>query len=121
MLAEPATESDRWLRALREGAVAGSAASVLSSLVLAALGARQGHPAAPLNAASHWLWGDEALQRDAPSLRHTLVGYLTQHAASVLWATLHARVAAHRPGAGCSAMPIGMAACAATARACWRR
>lgn len=89
-----------WKQALREGAVAGTAASILSTAALGALGAlRDGKAAAPLNAVSHWLWGDESLQRDQPSWRHTLVGYLTQHAASVLWATLYARVYGHRPEA----------------------
>jgi hypothetical protein len=89
-----------WKQALREGAVAGTAASVLSTAALGALGALQdGQAAAPLNAVSHWLWGDESLQRDRPSWRHTLVGYLTQHAASVLWASLYARVYGHRPEA----------------------
>ena len=86
-----------WRQALREGAVAGTTASLLSTLALLALGRRQaGSAAAPLNAASHWLWDEEALHADRPSWRHTLVGYLTQHAASVLWATLYARVVGQR-------------------------
>lgn len=86
-----------WTQALREGAVAGSVASILSTLVLGALGARQaGSAAAPVNAVSHWLWGEEALRQDAPTWRHTLTGYLTQHAASVFWATLYARLYGHR-------------------------
>jgi hypothetical protein len=94
------TNGALWNQALREGAVAGTAASVLSTAALGALGAVQdGKVAAPLNAVSHWLWGDESLQRDRPSWRHTLVGYLTQHAASVMWATLYARVYGHRPEA----------------------
>jgi hypothetical protein len=85
-----------WTQALHEGAVAGTTASVLSTLALLALGRRHGSPAAPLNAVSHWLWDEEALHADRPTWRHTLVGYLTQHAASVLWATLYARVVGHR-------------------------
>jgi len=89
-----------WKQSLREGAVAGSVASVLSTAALAALGARgAGGAAAPLNAVSHWVWGEEALHSDRPSWRHTLVGYLTQHAASVLWAALYARAYGHRPEA----------------------
>jgi hypothetical protein len=86
-----------WTQALREGAVAGTAGSLLSTLALLALGRRQaGSAVAPLNAVSHWLWDEEALHADRPSWRHTLVGYLTQHAASVLWATLYARAVGHR-------------------------
>lgn len=95
--AEPATA---WKKALREGTLGGSLASVLSTCVLAAAGARQaGSAAAPINATSHWLWGDESLHADRPTLRHTLVGYLTQHAASIFWATLYSRVYGHRDAA----------------------
>jgi hypothetical protein len=91
------TESRPWTQALREGAVAGSVASVLSTIALAALGSHQnGSAVAPINTVSHWLWGDEALREDRPTLRHTLIGYLTQHAASVFWAALYARVYGHK-------------------------
>jgi len=87
----------RWRDALREGAVAGTAAGLLSTVVLALMGSRQAHSAAaPVNAASHWLWGDESLREDATTLKHTLPGFLTQHAASVLWATLYSRVWGHK-------------------------
>ena len=90
-------EKELWTQALREGAVAGSAASLLSTAALAALGPRQaGSVPGPLNAASHWLWGDESLREDGFTWRHTLTGLLTQHAASIMWATLYARVYGHR-------------------------
>jgi hypothetical protein len=93
-------QGQAWLQALREGAVTGSTASVLSTLALAALGRQQaGSAVAPINAVSHWLWDEEALRVDRPTWRHTLVGYLTQHAASIFWATLYARVFGHRPEA----------------------
>jgi hypothetical protein len=86
-----------WRSALNEGVVGGSLASVLSTCVLAAAGARQaGSAAAPINAASHWLWGDESLHADRPTLRHTLIGYLTQHVASIFWATLYSWIYGHR-------------------------
>lgn len=89
-----------WREALREGAVAGTVAGVLSTVVLALAGRWQaGSAAAPVNAASHWLWGDESLREDAPTWRHTLPGFLTQHAASVFWAALYSRVYGHRPEA----------------------
>lgn len=90
-------EKKLWRQALREGAVAGSAASLLSTAALAALGPRQaGSVPGPLNAASHWLWGDQSLREDGSTWRHTLTGLLTQHAASIMWATLYARVYGHR-------------------------
>ncbi len=89
-----------WRQALREGAVAGTAAGILSTIVLALTGIRDaGSAAAPINAASHWLWGDESLEAQQPSWRHTLTGFLTQHAASVFWATLYSRIYGHRPEA----------------------
>lgn len=89
-----------WSQALREGAVAGTAAGLLSTLVLAAVGKRQaGSMAAPINAASHWLWGDAALREDRATVRHTGVGLLTQHAAAIFWAALYAALHGHRPEA----------------------
>jgi formate-dependent nitrite reductase membrane component NrfD len=89
-----------WKQALREGAVTGSLAGILSTAVLALAGARQNRSAAaPINAASHWIWGEESLREDRPTLRHTLLGYLTQHAASIFWAALYSRIYGHRPEA----------------------
>lgn len=95
-----------WLTALREGAVSGSAASVLSTLVLAAAGRRQAASwTAPTNSTSHWVWGSPALRADAPSWRHTATGYAIHHTAAVFWGVLHARAtqampATYRPGPG---------------------
>jgi len=86
-----------WRQALREGTVAGTTAGLLSTLVLAALGRRQcGSPVAPINAVSHWLWGDESLHENRWTVRHTLPGLLTQHAAAILWAALYSLVRGHR-------------------------
>lgn len=89
-----------WKTAVREGAVAGTVASVLSTAVLATAGARQaGSAVAPTNAVSHWLWGEESLHAQRPSLRHTLTGYVTHHLASIFWATLYSRLYGHRENA----------------------
>jgi hypothetical protein len=86
-----------WSQALREGAVAGTAAGLLSSAALAATGRRQaGSMAAPFNATSHWLWGDQALYEDRATLRHTLVGFVTQNAAAIFWAAIYAALWGHR-------------------------
>ena len=54
-----------WKIALREGAVAGTVATLLSTALLAAIGRRENRSAAaPVNAVSHWLWGDESLHAD---------------------------------------------------------
>ena len=91
---------NRWEIALREGALAGSLASLLSTAVLATAGLRQaGSPVAPTNAVSHWLWGEESLHAQRPTLRHTLTGYVTHHLASIFWAALYSRLYGHRNAA----------------------
>ncbi|HLS81405.1 MAG TPA: hypothetical protein VK025_08380 [Steroidobacter sp.] len=92
-------EAQRWLEAARQALVSGTLASVLSTGVLMWLGGRRlGRPAAPTNATSHWLWGDEeSFQADELSLRHTGVGYATHHASAVMWAMLLERWLARTP------------------------
>lgn len=108
-----------WNQALREGAVSGSVASLLSAAALALAGRRQnGTAAAPVNAISHWVWDRPALREDRTTARHTLAGYLIHHAASVWWGAWHAkawgtRPAAKRPG------PALAGAAAAAAVACF--
>jgi hypothetical protein len=73
--------------------VPGLLSAAASLAVLAWRGrADTGSAAAPLNAVSHVLWGDEALRRDDATAEHTLLG-ATVHAASALfWAGLYAWV-----------------------------
>jgi hypothetical protein len=108
-----------WNRALREGLLAGSVASLLSAAALAVAGRREdGHSAAPVNAIAHWFWGRSAFRENHASLRHTLAGYLVHHSASVFWATLHARAWGARPEAA-RAGPAAAGAAAAAAVACF--
>jgi hypothetical protein len=86
-----------WKQALLEGLVSGSLASLFSAAYLVLGGSRRSQPAAPINAVSHWFFGDRALREDDPSLLHTTTGYLTHHAASVFWATLYAKAWGARP------------------------
>jgi hypothetical protein len=79
-----------WPEALRDGAVSGSIASVLTTAVLSGCGIREnGTPFAPTNAISHWLWGDHATYQDHPSARYTLPGYVIHHASATLWGVLY--------------------------------
>jgi hypothetical protein len=69
--------------------VRGTGASLASTLALMALGKREtGSAYAGLNAVSHWAWGDADARRNGFSVKHTVVGALTQQAASVFWALL---------------------------------
>jgi hypothetical protein len=109
-----------WKAALREGAISGSLASVLSAAFLALAGEREcrHHPAAPVNAISHWIWDEPALREDGASARHTLAGFAIHHAASIWWGVWHAkawgtREVAKRP------VPALAGAAAAAAIACF--
>lgn len=89
-----------WNHTLREGLVSGTLAGLLSAAVLAAVGRRDaGSPVAAINAESHWLWGDESLRENRPTLRHTLAGIVTHQLSTVFWATLHALVRGDRGAA----------------------
>jgi hypothetical protein len=101
-----------WKEAIREGLVSGSLAALFSAAYLAVAGYRNGHPAAPVNAVSHWFFGDRSLREDEPSLMYTASGYLTHHAAAVFWAVLHAKAWGTRPEAK-SALPAAAGAVAA--------
>lgn len=107
-----------WEQALREGAVSGSIAAALSGAFLAWRGSRRGEPAAPVNAVSHWFWGDRALRQDEASPAYTLAGYVTHHCASIFWAVLHARLWAMRPEAR-RPLPALAGAAAASSVACF--
>ncbi len=90
---------DEWKQALREGVVTGTVACVLSVAVLALAGRREaGSAVAPVNAVSHWLWGEDALHENHATVRHTLLGYLTHHLAAIFWAVLYARCGDTGPG-----------------------
>ena len=79
--------SPQALRLLRHVVLDGGLAGVLSTAMLAWRGQRElARPAAPLNAPSQWVWGDEALRANRPTLRHTATGQLIHHASSLLWA-----------------------------------
>jgi hypothetical protein len=106
-------------QALREGVVAGSVASILSTLALVLAGHRQnGACAAPVNAISHWLWDRPALREDGADARHTVTGYLIHHLASIWWATWHSLAWGGRPQAKRTA-PALAGASAAAAVACF--
>jgi hypothetical protein len=87
-----------WSAPLAQGAVAGSLASLLSSAVLMVMGWREtGSAAAPANATSQWIWGDEALEQQQFDLPHTATGYLIHHGAAIGWALGYAALTRNRP------------------------
>ncbi|MDF2620750.1 MAG: hypothetical protein K0S00_3409 [Xanthobacteraceae bacterium] len=78
--------------------LSGSAVSIATTVTLALLARAEGrHPLQPVNSTSHWYLGEAAGRSRALDLPHTLGGYLTHHAASVLWATAFEALCALRP------------------------
>ena len=45
--------------------------------------------AAPINAPSHWVWGDRALHQDRVSWRYTALGAVTHMASAMLWGAMY--------------------------------
>lgn len=81
-----------WSEAFKDGLISGSLSSVVSTAMLAARGSSEnGTPYAPVNAVSHWIYGDRAARQDDPSLRYTVPGYLIHHGSSLLWGVLYER------------------------------
>ncbi|MCD2514334.1 hypothetical protein [Comamonas endophytica] len=97
--------------------IAGSLASFLSTAALMQAGARRARALAPVNAISHWYWGDSALHRTRADLGHTLLGYVTHHVASVFWSTLLMH-RLHRASAPPTAARIAAASAGTGALAC---
>jgi hypothetical protein len=105
--------STRFQQTLLQALLAGSCASLLSAVVLAAAGRREtGSAAAPINAVSHWYWDREALWQQRVDAPHTVTGYAIHHVASVFWAALLSAFLRYRPQM--NTLPRTVAACFAT-------
>jgi hypothetical protein len=107
-----------WGGALRSALVSGTAASFITTVVLAACGeTERDDPYGPLNGPSQWIWGTQAACRRGFSVRHTVVGYLIHHAMSIFWATFFEKLAASRYHSRPAAETLAIAA-ATSAVAC---
>lgn len=81
-----------WREAIRDGAVSGSVASILSTAVLAALSHREAPSTwSATNAISHWVWDKPAYREHRLDWSHTALGYGIHHASSMLWSTVFER------------------------------
>jgi hypothetical protein len=84
---------EEWKQAGRKALVSGTAASLLSALVMTLAGKlERDAPAGPLNGPSQWIFGRKAAYRRGASLRHTLTGFLIHHVTATGWALLHERL-----------------------------
>ncbi len=94
----------------------GTIATVTSTAALALLARREGKgPAQPLNATSHWLYGDEAAAFPRGDVDHTPIGLATHYAATIFWALFFEAWVARRPLRGGMATLGGATAVAALA------
>ena len=87
-----------WTRIFRSALVSGSCASFGSAAALAVAAQAEGKAALrPINATSHWLNGAAAGSHEGLDGPHTVVGFLTNHAASIFWAVIFEAWRARRP------------------------
>lgn len=88
----------RYILCCGAGAAVGAVAAIMT------LAKAEGKPVlAPVNASSHWLWGDKAGQQTQADLEHTGLGGATNIAAGLMWGgLLGAHLQRTRPG------PVGM-------------
>lgn len=85
---------DDWKTMIGKGLLPGALASMASAGVLAARAKKEsGSGFAGVNAVSHWLWGEQAFRRNAPTWKYTLVGYAIHHGSALFWACLFEQAA----------------------------
>lgn len=85
--------------ALSRALVSGSVAAGTASIAAAVAGRRQtGSYAAPLNATSHVLWGEDATWRNRATLKYTGAGVLLTFGAGIFWASLYEKLFGRPPG-----------------------
>lgn len=68
----------------------GTLSALTASLAATLAGKREAHSyAAPINATSHIIWGDEAARHSGTSLKYTGTGFLLNHGAALMWTAIH--------------------------------
>jgi hypothetical protein len=81
-----------WQDAFRAASISGVWAAALSTLALTVAGQlERSAPAAPNNAPSQWILGENAALERHPTLQHTLLGVGIHFSMSLFWAVLHER------------------------------
>src|SRR5262245_21408496 len=101
-----------WGSFLGDTLTTGATAALATTFALSACGVLElDNAAAPLNAISHIVWGDEAARADELSIQYTLVGLALNAGAMLLWAAIFEAVIAltPRPKRGAWALFAGAA------------
>ncbi|MFN4140346.1 hypothetical protein [Aestuariivirga sp.] len=84
-------------RAARYAVFCGAGAGIASQVFLAFAARATGQSVwRPINATSHWVWGERAGQERGADLAHTGVGLATNQAAALFWGTLFGLYLARR-------------------------
>ncbi|MCU0790322.1 MAG: hypothetical protein MUE79_04625 [Nitratireductor sp.] len=83
---------------IRYALYCGAAAGVTSmAAVMLDSMARGRSPWQPVNATSHWIWGDEAGWRELPDTAHTVTGAATNQGAAMFWGAIFGAWLASQP------------------------
>ena len=78
---------------LGQAVISGTVSALATAGVASFAGKHEnGSYAAPLNATSHIIWGEEAAYHDRPSLKYTLTGFLLNHASTIFWASFYEKL-----------------------------
>jgi hypothetical protein len=99
---------------LARSLLSGSAVTIATAGVLAALAYVEGHhPVRTTNATSHWFHGAAAGRSRAFDLRHTATGFATHFAASAFWAAIFQALRHLTPARPAAVDALGVSALAA--------
>lgn len=75
---------------LKRTIVSGTMAGIAATLAAAFTGKRDTNSyIAPINATSHILWGDKAADHTEASFKYTATGFLLNHGAALMWASIY--------------------------------
>jgi hypothetical protein len=78
---------------LRRAATSGTMGGLAAAMAASVAGKYENDSfAAPLNATSHIIWGDEAAHQDRFSLKYTLTGFLLNHVSGIFWALFYEKL-----------------------------
>lgn len=110
-----ASNQNEWKRAAGRALVSGTAASLLSTVVMALAGkVERNAPAGPINGPGQWVYGRKAARHRSFKPAYTITGLLIHHLTATGWALLHERVFGKNKAAQSPAKRLRNAAVTAT-------
>jgi hypothetical protein len=84
------------LQSLLNICISGTMVALTTSAALAVLARIEGRSAIqPVNSTSHWFWGEAAGRSRRIDARHTILGFVTHHGASLFWACAYEMLRRH--------------------------